>query len=182
MNVQRSILVFFFATTFPLIQSVPQPEPSRQSNPPDSVSIHLSLQKSSYTVGEKPIAVMTIRDIGPHGTWISGDHHWERVYVTSKDGEPPKTELHRHLLGDVRPGDGPILGGSVVGMGIAAGGILSLKFDLTGYYDLRKPGDYSVYLEIYDPAGPKDGSGHWLRTNTAKFEVQAPAITATPTR
>jgi hypothetical protein len=38
-------------------------------------------------------------------------------------------------------------------------------------YDLSKPGDYSVYLEIYDPAGPKDGSGHWLRTNTVNFKI-----------
>ena len=63
----------------------------------------------------------------------------------------------------------------VVARFIAPGSVDSLKFDLSGFYDISKPGDYSVYLEIYDPAGPKDGSGHWLRTNTAKFEIQAPA-------
>jgi hypothetical protein len=48
------------------------------------------------------------------------------------------------------------------------------KYDLAAFYDLSKPGDYSVYLEIYDPAGPKDGSGHWLRTNTSDFKIEAP--------
>jgi hypothetical protein len=62
----------------------------------------------------------------------------------------------------------------VAGRSIAPGSVDSQKYDLSYFYDLSKPGDYSVYLEIYDPAGPKDGSGHWLRTNTAKLEIHAP--------
>ena len=37
-----------------------------------------------------------------------------------------------------------------------------------------EPGDYSVYLQIYDPSDPNDGSGHWLRSNTANFHIEAP--------
>ncbi len=143
------------------------------ANQPDSVSIDISLQKSSYAIGEKPIAVMTF--ISSKALWFSNDPYLERIHVTRKDGEPPKTELHRYLLGDFRPGDGPgLLSGPVVGRSIAPGSLDSQKYDLTGYYDLGEPGDYSVYLEIYDPAGPKDGSGHWLRTNTVNFKIQAP--------
>jgi hypothetical protein len=156
------------------------PVPSRAQSAPatsetDSVSIHVSLQKSSYTVGEKPFAVLAIKNTGSEPLWFSDALYLERIHVTTKDGEPPKTELHRHLLGDFRPGDGPgLLSGPVAGRAIAPGTVYSHSYDLTYFYDLSKPGNYSVYLELYDPAGPKDGSGHWLRTNTVNFKIQAP--------
>jgi hypothetical protein len=168
-------LVMFAAAT---ITTVEGPIPLRaqsapMANQPDSVSIHVSLQKSSYAIGEKPIAVLTFTS--SNGIWFSNDPYSERIHVTSKDGEPPNTELHRHLLGDFRPGDGPeLMSGPVAGRFIGPGSLDSQKYDLTGYYDLGEPGGYSVYLEIYDPAGPKDGSGHWLRTNTVNFTIQAP--------
>jgi hypothetical protein len=144
----------------------------------DSVSIHISLQKSSYAIGEKPIAVMAIKNISSNEVCLSTNPYLERVHITRKDAEPPKTEQHRHLLGDFRPGDGPALSsGPVICRPIAPGSLDSLdslKYDLTGYYDLGEPGNYSVYIEIYDPAGPKDGAGHWLRTNTVNFKTQAP--------
>jgi hypothetical protein len=169
------LALFVFSTA--VITSCPMP--SRAQSAPatsetDSVSIHVSLQKSSYTVGEKPFAVLAIKNTGSEPIWFSDDLYLERIHVTTKDGEPPKTELHRHLLGDFRPGDGPgLLSGPVIGRAIAPGTVYSHSYDLTYFYDLSKPGNYNVYLELYDPAGPKDGSGHWLRTNTAKFEIQA---------
>jgi len=154
------------------IPSVAQSAPAASQT--DSVSIHVSLQKSSYAVGEKPIAVLAIKNKSSGPIWFSNDRHLERIHVMRKDGEPPKTELHRHLLGDFRPGDGPgLLSGPVVGRDIASGSLDSQKYDLTYFYDLSAPGDYSVYMEIYDPSGPKDGTGRWLRTNTAHFEMQA---------
>jgi hypothetical protein len=118
---------------------------------------------------------LAIENISSNEVWFSTASYLYRIHVTSKDGEPPKTELYRHILGDFRPGDGPDFDeGPVSGRSIAPGSLDAQKYDLTYYYDLSKPGDYSVYIEIYDPAGPKDGSGHWLRTNTTKFEIVAP--------
>lgn len=146
------------------------------ANQPDSISIHISLQENSYAVKDKPIMVLAIRNVSSSDVWFSTEHHLCRIYLTSKTGDLPKTEFYRHLLGDRRPGESSIglLGGSVISRRIASGAVDSQKCDLSAYYDLSTPGDYSVCLEIYDPAGPSDGSGHRLRTNTAKFEIQAP--------
>ncbi len=172
----RSIALFVGATlaivTGP-IRSEAQSAPA--TDEPDSVSIHISLEKSTFAIGEKPIGVLAIKNISSSELCLSTDPHLYRIQVKSKDAEPPKTELHRHLRGEFRPGDGPELAsGPIDCRSIAPGSVDSLKFDLSAFYDLSKPGDYSVYLEIYDPAGPKDGSGHWLRTNTAKFTIQTP--------
>jgi uncharacterized ParB-like nuclease family protein len=177
MSTIRVLTLFVGATT--AIASCPillgaQSAPT--ASPADSVSIHISLQKTSYAIGEKPIAVLEIKNISSNEVCLSTNPYLERVHITRKDSEPPKTELHRHLLGDIRPGDGPALSpGPVICRPIAPGSLDSLKYDLTGYYDLGEPGDYSVYIEIYDPKGPKDGSGHWLRTNTARFDMAAPS-------
>jgi hypothetical protein len=170
------VLALFVAATAAIV-GCPIPLGSQSApvaNQPDSVSIHVSLQKSSYAIGEKPIAVMTMKNISSEAIWFSTALDLSRIHVTSKDGEPPKTELHRHLLGDFRPGDGPDLtSGPVVGRAIAPGTVYSHSYDLTYFYDLRKPGNYGVYIEIYDPQGAKDGSGRWLRTNTVQFEMVA---------
>jgi hypothetical protein len=147
-------------------QSVPT------DNESNTVSIHVAL-KNSYAIDEKPIAVMTIKNTGSKPIWFSNSPHQERVHIKKDGGEPTKSELHRHLLGDFRPGDGPgRLSGPVVGWSITPGSQTTLKYDLSAYYDLSQPGDYSVFMELYDPTGPEDGSGHWLRTNTATFEIR----------
>jgi hypothetical protein len=167
----------FVATMTAIAESQIRPivQPVQTSNQTPSASIHIALAKNIYAAAEKPIAVMTIQNISSNEIWFSDASYLYRVHVTSADGEPPKTELHRHMLGDVRPGDGPYLRSDSGGRPIAPGSVTSQKFDLSAFYDLSKPGDYSVYLEIYDPAGPKDGSGRWLRTNTVKFEIKAPS-------
>jgi hypothetical protein len=143
----------------------------------DSTSLSIDLQKHRFAVGEKPIVViMTIKNTGQHGMCFSTDPYLYRIHVAMKDSERPKTEFHRHLRGEFRPGDGPDLAPSPVDCRpIAPRSLDSQKYDLTAFYDLSAPGDYSVYIEIYDPQGAKDGSGLWLRTNTAHFEMEAPA-------
>jgi hypothetical protein len=170
----RTVVMFLAATIATVagaISSRAQPAPA--ANQPDSVSIHILMQKSSYVIGDKPIAVMTISNISSNPIWFSIVSWHYRVHITNKNSEPPKTEFYRHILGDVRPGDGPMLmSGGIGGWPIAPGSTGSQSYDLSAFYDLSTPGDYSVYLEIYDPSGPQDGSGHWLRTNPAQFKVQ----------
>jgi hypothetical protein len=43
-----------------------------------------------------------------------------------------------------------------------------MKFHVSGYYDVSKPGKYSAYVEVMDPT-----TGKWLRTKTVSFEIVA---------
>jgi hypothetical protein len=154
---------------------VAQPAPA--ANQSDSTSVRIETQRDRFAVGETPIVVIvTIKNTSQHEVCFLTNRSLYRIHVAMKDSEPPKTEFHRHLRGEFRPGDGPeLMPGPVDCRPIASGSLDTLKFDLTEYYDLSAPGDYSVYLEIYDQSGPKDGSGLWLRANTAHFKVGAPA-------
>jgi hypothetical protein len=140
-----------------------------------STSVRIEPQKGRFAVGEKPIVVvMTIKNTSQREECFSTAPSLYRIHVTIKDSEPSKTEFHRHLRGEFRSGDGPDLApGPVDCRPIAPGAQDSQKFDLAAFYDLSDPGDYNVYIEIYDPQGPTDGSGLWLRTNTARFEIEA---------
>ena len=149
------------------------------STPPSqgpSLAASLKLDNEHVTVGEKPQAVLTLKNISQQEKCFRTANSLYRVHVEGKNGGPPETEFQRHLRGEVRPGDGPA---PVEGPGdcvnIPAGGPIFLTYDLTMFYDLSAPGTYTVYLEILDESKDKIGSGVWLRTNIAQFEMQAPS-------
>jgi hypothetical protein len=50
------------------------------------------------------------------------------------------------------------------------------RYDLSGFYDLSKPGKYTVYIEVLDVSAleTKHGAGLWVRSKTVPFEIQAP--------
>ncbi|HYS43064.1 MAG TPA: hypothetical protein VEM32_03695 [Geobacteraceae bacterium] len=140
---------------------------SRQS---PSMVVSIAMQKDRVLVGRAPWVVLTAKNITdrevPFRTSLSAFH----PYVEAEKGEAPKTELHRHLRGDFRPGDHPDLaGGDQAIREIAPSGSTVQTIELTPYYDFTKPGKYSVYLEVYDQS-----TKLWVRTNTVQFEIQAP--------
>jgi hypothetical protein len=141
--------------------------PSRVS----SIAVSLTIKKDQVPVGQKPWAVLTIKNISQRVIGISTNLSF-RIHIEGKGGEAPETEYHRHLHGDFRPGDGPALGGGpVIVSNLEVGAAQIQEWDLTMFYDLSRPGKYTVYIELYDPMGPGDGSGVWLRTNTVQFEI-----------
>jgi hypothetical protein len=149
---------------------------SESSGKSRSVSVSIELDKDRIAAGKKPWAIVTMKNISRHdAVCLSTSPDLFRIHVSGSDGEPPLTEWHRHLRGDVRPGDGPDTpAGPVTCRPIAPKASDFEGFDLSQYYDLRAAGKYSVYLEVYDPLGPPDGSGLWLRTNTVQFEIVPP--------
>ncbi|MGA7860108.1 MAG: hypothetical protein WCA11_19380 [Terracidiphilus sp.] len=141
-----------------------------------SMTITLSLEKTHFLAGEKPHATVHMKNISDHEVDFSTSSALFRVHIEGKDGGPTETEWQRHRHGDFRPGDGPeLMDGPVISRPIEPGATDYQTYDLTMFYDLSVPGKYIVSIEIYDPSGPQDESGLWLRTNSAKFEMEAKA-------
>jgi hypothetical protein len=141
-----------------------------------SVTVSLTLENEHVQAGEGTVAVFTLKNIGDRSVSFSTASDLYRVHVSGTDHDPAEAEYQRHRHGDYRPGDGPYLvDGPVVATELKPGESVSRKLNLKMFYDLSKPGKYSVYMEIYDPSGPIDQSGLWLRTNTAQFEVESKA-------
>jgi len=149
------------------------------SSPPSqgpSIAVRLAMEKDHISLGQKPRAVVTIKNITQQKIYISTASRIYRVYVEGKDGGPPETEWQRHRHGDFRPGDTEALvDGPIDSREIAPGGSDTQIWELTVFYDLSVQGKYTLYMEIRDePKGPS-GPSVWLRTNTVQFEIESPA-------
>jgi hypothetical protein len=130
------------------------------------ISASIALENAGDPVGQKPLVVLTIKNVGSREICLSTASSVYRVHVEREDGEAPKTEYHRHLHGEYRPGDRPtLIDGPVICRPVAPGSSYSQRFDPATFYDLSVSGKYTVYLEV------RDDSGAWLRTNTAQFEI-----------
>jgi hypothetical protein len=140
------------------------------------MAVSLAMEKDHIPLGQKPRAVVTIKNLTQQKIYISTASWFYRVHIEGENGGPSETEWQRHRHGDVRPGDTEALvEGPIDSREIAPGGSDFQICDLTVFYDLSVPGKYTVYMEIRDePKGPS-GPSVWLRTNTAQFEVVAPA-------
>jgi hypothetical protein len=148
-----------------------------------SISVSLALAKDHVPTGESPQAVVTMKNISKETKCFRTANSLYRIHVEGKNGGPPETELQRKRQAEVRPGNGSAPEeDSTRCLNIAPGDWFHLTYDLGMYYDFREPGAYTVYLEILDESKDKLGSGVWLRTNKAQFEVQAPAEVQAPVK
>lgn len=134
-----------------------------------AVEVSLAVKQGSIVVGDKEVAVITVKNISSQDVSFPTDRDNYRVHVNGEKGEPPLTVRHRHQRGTYLPGDpGDLLGGGVI-VDLAPGVSQSKEFNLAEYYSLDTPGKYRIYMEY------RDESGKWLRTNTVQFEIQAAA-------
>jgi hypothetical protein len=176
MTVSRKLVIFIAAIVMVAANCIclEAQAVSKASQSP-SITVSIAMENSLVLMGKKPVAILTIKNISHQVVGFSPASDLCRVHVEGKDGEPARTEWNRHLRGDYRPGDGPYLvDGPVVTTEVAPGSSDFRKYDLSDYYDLSVPGKYSIYIEFYDPLGPPDLSGLWLRTRTEHFEIQPP--------
>ena len=151
-------------------QSISVLAQTSSTSQPATIALSLMPEKKQVSLDQKPWVILTVKNITNHKICISTGNPY-RVHVEKLDyGELPKTEFHRHLRREFSPGDGPDLSsGPVVCPDVAAGASDIQKYDLSAYYNFSVPGKYTVYLEFQD-----ESSQAWLRTNTARFEMQAP--------
>lgn len=142
-----------------------------------SISVSITLRNNHVTVGEKLIGDLTVKNISDQNLCVST--RGALVHIEGKDGEPPKTEYYRHLLGDFRPGDGPEQTSGLYAcqsvaprIGTFDGMSTTFHFDLNAYYNLSVPGEYSVYIEFPD-IEPKGETGLLIPTPKVNFELEA---------
>jgi hypothetical protein len=153
------------------------PQATSQIAQSPSIRVGIVLKKDHLHVGDRPIADVTVTNIGERSLCVSADG--SRVHIAGEDGEPPKTEYYRHLLGDFRLGDGPgLASGPVACQNIAPrienydGMSTTFHFDLAAYYDLGVPGKYSVYIEFPDAADTQHGSEPLVSSPKVKLEME----------
>jgi hypothetical protein len=133
-----------------------------------SIAASITVDKNQVPVGQSPWAILTVKNLSDHEVAI---HDYAvRLHVEGEKGEPPTTLVQRMTTGKLQPGERPLRADEYVVWTIPAGESSSHKYKLSYFYDLSASGNYTAYLEVMDPNSQK-----WLRTNTAKFEVQTQA-------
>jgi hypothetical protein len=98
-------------------------------------------------------------------------------------GEAPTTLYQRQVTHTLWPGERELTGGyePPIGPRVSLDGEPTFSsdrtYDLSLFYDLSKPGKYTVYIEVLDVSAPETqrGAGLWVRSQTEQFEVEAAA-------
>jgi len=128
--------------------------PARHS---PTIAVSLAMESDRIPVGQKPLAISTVRNIGSYNWVRSRDPANYRIHIEGESGEPPKTDVK--------------ITGSPVDLYDYLPPDMSrtMTWYLSAFYDLNAPGKYTVYFEIQEKPGV------WLRTNTVQFEMLAKA-------
>lgn len=125
-----------------------------KANQPPPITASTAMESDRVAVGQNPRALLTITDVG-NRSWVGfGNPENYLVHVEGKYGELPKRDLKVSSPGirdDLPPGMSR-----------------TMKCELSSFYNLSVPGEYTVYFEVQEEPGV------WLRTNTANFAVIAP--------
>lgn len=123
-----------------------------------SITASIAMENDHLLVGQKPRAILTIKNNGS-GYWAGfGDPENYLVHVEGESGEPPKRGLEF-----TRPGFEDDLSG------LPSDTSRTMKWELSSFYKLNAPGKYTVYFEIQEEPGV------WLRTDNVQFQILATA-------
>ena len=133
-----------------------------QSTPPIALSIAISTDR--VPVGQKPWVGLTIKNLTNEEISYPDD----QVYVQGDNGEPPATpwqrqRRNRQLSGGYRPS-------------IQPGDSFTMRYDLSAFYELSKPGKYAVYIEVMAAIHATAWKGDWMRSPSAHFEIISPSL------
>jgi hypothetical protein len=131
----------------------------------DSLAVWIEMQKGRVSIGQEPLAILTMKNMIDHAVRIH--EYMYRAHVDGKDGEAPTTLVQRSITHRLLPGEAELRSDEMSGpYTIWPDESLVRKFQLSYLYDLRAPGKYTVYGEVMDPV-----SHQWLRTKPVAFEI-----------
>jgi hypothetical protein len=135
------------------------------------IAVSIALPKKQISAGQKPWVVLTVENLGGN---VQIAFPEDRVHVEGEAGEPPTTLYQRQVTHTLRPGERELMMGGFEPTILPTFSI-DRKYDLSLFYDLSKPGKYTVYIEVLDISAPetKHGAGLWVRSKTVPFQIQA---------
>ena len=142
-----------------------------------TMELSIAVPIEHIPLGQKPWVHLTVKNLGNKEIAYPS----ERVYVEGPKGEPPTTVVQRSITGRLKPGDTPIpptgFRPTIAPAGWP-GDTFTMKYDLSYFYELRQPGKYTLYIEVFDKLSEKPNSksdtDNWLRSPVATFELTAP--------
>jgi hypothetical protein len=136
------------------------------------IAVGIALPKKQILAGQKPWVVLTVENLGGN---VQIAFPEDRVHVEGVAGEPPTKLYQRQVTHTLRPGERELMMGGFEPTILPTLSI-DRKYDLSLFYDLSKPGKYTVYIEVLDISAPetKRGAGLWVRSKAVPFEIQAP--------
>jgi hypothetical protein len=140
-----------------------EPQDTAVSKAP-AIEVSMGLQKDKVPVGQSPWVNLRVENLTDREITMS-----EAVpHVEGDEGELPM-KPNTEIITD-RPQPRPRLRTAVyVAWTIAPKDSSIHQYQLAHFFNLSRPGQYTVHMEVADPSSQK-----LLRTNSAKFEMQSP--------
>ena len=123
-----------------------------------AIALSIAIPKEHIPADQKPWVWLTVKNL----TREEIPYPQDQVYVQEESREPPATTWGRQRK------NGQLPTGYVPS--IQPGDSFTMKYDLSAFYDLSKPGKYSVYVEMLPVF---HGKGDWMRSPIAHFEITA---------
>ena len=142
-----------------------------------TIELSIAVPIEHMPLGQKPWVHLTVKNLGSEEI----AYPRERVYVEGPKGEPPTTLVQRSITGRFNPGDKPIPPTGFrppIAPAGQPGDTFTMKYDLSGFYDFKDPGKYTVYIEVFDRLSEnpnaKTDTENWVRSPVATFELLTP--------
>lgn len=138
-----------------------------------TIALSVAVPNAQIPLGQKPWVYLTVKNLGSEKIVYPRD----LVHVEGPKGEPPTTYIQRAMTHRLNPGEPGI---RLTGFQppIEPGDSFTMKYDLSGYYDFKEPGKYTVYIEVFDRSAEKGqtktDTDYWLRSPVATFELLPP--------
>ncbi len=129
-----------------------------------TMSVSIAVPIEHIPMGQKPWVSLTVTNLSSQEVV----YPYDRIYVEGPHGEPATTLVQRSITNRLKPGESqlPISGFEP---SIAPGSPLTMKYDLSGYYEFKEPGKYTVHIDVFDALAHS-----FVRSPVATFEVLAP--------
>ncbi len=140
------------------------------------MAVSIALPQKKIPAGQKPLVVLTVELLGGNVTTVFPE---TRVHVEGEAGEPPTTLYQRQVTHTLRSGERELRDDDfkrTIEPALSEGDpkvSADETWDLSLFYDLSKPGKYTVYIEALDQTA-SERNRVWVRSQTAQFEILPP--------